>query len=234
MLCPTAAHDVVVAQNQVAAVQAAIQAKKDEIAEHDSLFGQIGDAVSGIMSIGKGIPDDTKSAVGAGVTSEATGKAMVGEGMRGGAAHVGAEVDYGLRGAISAGRRDRSRRSRGERGCCFRPASPAAATTVGKSRKIKNVAAFVVTPDEIDFKAEVLSAEPATSAQVTFKKGFAISTLQPDSALPALPASPLNAFAEMNPEQAFTLAFSKPANPGVDFQRVTDVVLAIEYEASLV
>jgi transcriptional regulator of aromatic amino acid metabolism len=103
-----------------------------------------------------------------------------------------------------------------------------------KSRKIKNVAAFVVTPDEIDFTAKLLSANPATSVPVTFQKGFAISTLQPDPALPLLPASPLNAFAEMNPEQAFTLAISKPANPGVDFHRVTDVVLAIEYEASLV
>lgn len=103
-----------------------------------------------------------------------------------------------------------------------------------KSRKIKNVAAFVVTSDEIDFTAKLLSADPATSVPVTFQKGFAISTLQPDPALPPLPASPLNAFAEMNPEQAFTLAISKPANPGVDFQHVTDVVLAIEYEASLV
>jgi hypothetical protein len=103
-----------------------------------------------------------------------------------------------------------------------------------KSRKIKNVAAFVITQDEIDFVAKLLSADPATSVSVTFQKGFAISTLQPDPALPPLPASPLNAFAEMNPEQAFTLAISKPANPGVDFHRVTDVVLAIEYEASLV
>jgi len=69
------------------------------------------------------------------------------------------------------------------------------------------------------------------SIPATFQKGFAISTLQPD---PPLLASPLNAFAEMNPEQAFTLAISKPANPGVDFHRVTDVVLAIQYEASLV
>jgi hypothetical protein len=69
---------------------------------------------------------------------------------------------------------------------------------------------------------------------VKFREGFAISTLQPDPALPPLPASPLNSFAEMNPEQAFTLAIRKRANPGVDFHRVTDVMLAIEYEASLV
>jgi Tc toxin complex TcA C-terminal TcB-binding domain len=103
-----------------------------------------------------------------------------------------------------------------------------------KSRKIKNVAVFVVTPDKIDFTARLLVTDPATSVTVTFKQGFAISTLQPDPAMPPLPASPLNALAERNPEQAFTLAISKAANPGVDFHRVTDVVLAIEYEASLV
>ncbi len=102
-----------------------------------------------------------------------------------------------------------------------------------KSRKIKNVAAFMVVPDEIDFTAKLLSVDPATSVPVTFQKGFAISSLQPDPALPPLPASPLNEFADMNPEQVFTLQISKPANPGVNFQRVTDVVLAIEYEGSL-
>ncbi len=101
------------------------------------------------------------------------------------------------------------------------------------SRKIKNFAAFVVTPDEIDFAAKLLSENPPTSVPVTFQKAFAISTLQPDPALPPLAASPLNAFADMNPDQAFTLEINKTANPGVDFQRVTDIVLAIEYEASL-
>ncbi len=102
------------------------------------------------------------------------------------------------------------------------------------SRKIKNVAAFVVTSDKIDFTAKLSATTPATSASVSFKEGFAMSSLHPDPGLPPLPVSPLNAFADMNPEQLFTLAISKPANPGVDFQRVTDVVLALEYEASLV
>ena len=103
-----------------------------------------------------------------------------------------------------------------------------------RSRKIKNVAVYVTTPDKIDFTAKLLVTDPATSVTVTFKEGFAISTLQPDPAMPPLPASPLNALADMNPEQAFTLSFNKTANPGVDFHRVTDVVLAIEYETSLV
>jgi hypothetical protein len=89
-----AQHDVVVAQDQVAAVQAAIKAKQDEIAQHDSLFGQIGDAIAGVTSLAKGIPGDTTSAVGAGVTSEATGDAMVGDGILG--LGAGASVMTGI------------------------------------------------------------------------------------------------------------------------------------------
>lgn len=89
-----AKHDVVVAQDQVAAVQAAIKAKQDEIAAHDSLFGQIGDAIAGVSSLAKGIPGDTTSAVGAGVTSEATGEEMVGDGVLG--LGAGASVMTGI------------------------------------------------------------------------------------------------------------------------------------------
>lgn len=89
-----AQHDVAVAQDQVTAVQAAIKAKEDEIAQHDSLFGQIGDAISGISSLAKGIPGDTTSAVGAGVTSEATSDAMVGDGILG--LGAGASVMTGI------------------------------------------------------------------------------------------------------------------------------------------
>jgi hypothetical protein len=89
-----AQHDVVVAQDQVAAVQAAIKAKQDEIASHDSLFGQIGDAIAGVSSLAKGIPGDTTSAVGAGVTSEATGEEMVGDGILG--LGAGASVMTGI------------------------------------------------------------------------------------------------------------------------------------------
>ena len=44
---------------------------------------------------------------------------------------------------------------------------------------------------------------------------------------------PLLEFNHIDPEQAFTLSINKPANPSAQFNRVTDVVLAIEYEASL-
>lgn len=103
-----------------------------------------------------------------------------------------------------------------------------------KSRIIKNLAAFVVTPNEIDFTAKLSAAKPATSASAKFTKGLALSTLHPDPSVPPLPASPLDAFAGVDPNQAFTLSIAKSANPGVDFRGVTDVILALEYEASFV
>jgi len=59
-----------------------------------------------------------------------------------------------------------------------------------------------------------------------------ISSLQPDPSLPVLPASPLNAFGGQDAEQTFTLSISKGV--GVSFSRVTDIVLGLEYEASLI
>jgi hypothetical protein len=97
-------------------------------------------------------------------------------------------------------------------------------------RKIHNVALLAVARGELDFQARLTAA--TVSASVAFDNGFAISSLQPDPALPVLPASPLNAFAGLDPEQRFTLTVNKASNPGVDFSRVTDVILALEYEAS--
>ena len=91
-----------------------------------------------------------------------------------------------------------------------------------------------ITPDDIDVKGKFSSAMPATSAAVELKDGFAISSLQPDPALPVLPVSPLNVFAEQEAEQTCTLSIVKSANPGVTFARVTDFVLALECEATLV
>ena len=103
-----------------------------------------------------------------------------------------------------------------------------------KTRKIKNVALMIVAPNEFDFTAKLSSASPATSAAVDLKSGFAISSLQPDPLLPPLPAAPLNVFAEQDVEQSFTFSVDKAANPGVSFNQVSDVVLGLEYEASLI
>ncbi|WP_435010720.1 hypothetical protein P12x_001999 [Tundrisphaera lichenicola] len=103
-----------------------------------------------------------------------------------------------------------------------------------KSRKIKNVAAFLVTPDILDFTAKLVATSPTISVPAAFQESFVTSNILPNASAPLLPPSPLNAFEGLDPDQIFTLAISKPANPGVDFQHVSDVVLAIEYEAGLV
>jgi hypothetical protein len=48
-----------------------------------------------------------------------------------------------------------------------------------------------------------------------------------------LSACPLKVFPDQNPKQMFTLSTNKIANPAADFSRVTDIVLGLEYSASL-
>jgi hypothetical protein len=91
-----AQHEVQVAQRQVAAVQAQIAAKQQEIADASSLFQQFSDFIGGMVSTVKALPDDTKSAVSAGVVSEATGKALVGEGMLGLGAGASVMTGFGI------------------------------------------------------------------------------------------------------------------------------------------
>lgn len=86
--------DVQVAKEQVAAIEAQIAAKKAEIAKGDSLFSQFSDFAGGLVKTFTSLPADTKSAIGAGATSEATGQAMVGEGMLG--LGAGASVMTGI------------------------------------------------------------------------------------------------------------------------------------------
>jgi hypothetical protein len=103
-----------------------------------------------------------------------------------------------------------------------------------KIRQIKNVALwFIAANGPGDFKAKMLSEKPRKSIELAFTDGFAISSLQPEPSLPVLPASPLNAFAGQDPEQTFTLSISRPRNSRA-FSDVADVVLALEYEASLI
>ena len=60
-----------------------------------------------------------------------------------------------------------------------------------------------------------------------------MSTLPVTPGGTALPARPLDGFADFAPDQAFSLTIDKNANTGVDFSGVQDVVMAIEYSADL-
>jgi hypothetical protein len=102
-----------------------------------------------------------------------------------------------------------------------------------KNRKVENIALLAIGPGSLDFKAKIACAVPATSAGFDVQQDFAISSLQPDPALPVLPPSPLNVFAGADPNQPWTFTLDKGANPGIDFSSITDVVLGIEYSADV-
>ena len=103
-----------------------------------------------------------------------------------------------------------------------------------KNRKLKNIAVFFVSPAPIDGVAKLSATSPATTVSITFKKGIAMSNIPPtaDEAVP--PPMPLNVLADVAAEQRFTLSIVKSNNPGVDFSGVSDVVLAVEYQADVI
>jgi hypothetical protein len=104
-----------------------------------------------------------------------------------------------------------------------------------KDRKVTNLVCFLSGTDLGSFQASVGIAQPALSVQVTFEGGAAFSNAppftQPGS---AAPLSPLNQLVGKVATQVFTLSVDTSTNPGVDFSGVTDVVLGVEYEATLV
>ncbi len=101
------------------------------------------------------------------------------------------------------------------------------------NRRVKNIAVFFVSPSPPDAAARLLASQPATTVNIQFKKGAAMSNLPPTSSDPAPPPMPLNALGDFAADQRFTLEINKAQNPGVDFRDVTDVVFALEYAADL-
>jgi hypothetical protein len=78
-----AQDDVNQAQLQLNQVNASITAKEGEIADHDSLFTQFSDYLSGMINTVKGLPNDTQSSVGSGLASTAGIDEMKGAGLLG-------------------------------------------------------------------------------------------------------------------------------------------------------
>ena len=68
---------------------------------------------------------------------------------------------------------------------------------------------------------------------MTLDKGVAISNIPPPGIPAPTPTSPLNALMDTAVEQKFQLRITKAANPGVDFSRVVDLLLGIEYAADV-
>jgi tetratricopeptide (TPR) repeat protein len=102
------------------------------------------------------------------------------------------------------------------------------------NRKVKNIAVFFVSPTAIDVDAQFSVIDPATSVNIAFKQGIAMSNVPPATSGPVPPPLPLNALTDIAADQRFALSIDKTQNQGVDFSGVTDVVLGIEYEADII
>jgi hypothetical protein len=104
-----------------------------------------------------------------------------------------------------------------------------------KNRVVMNVALFVANPKPLTLKAVFQPSNPATAVTVNFVEGVAYSNAAPlTDASSTVPASPLNALLPgLSADQIFRLTIDKTTNPGVDFSKVADVGLGIEYQADL-
>jgi hypothetical protein len=103
------------------------------------------------------------------------------------------------------------------------------------NRKVKNMVVFFAGASP-NLTAALSCPTPATQApNVVFTTGITMSNLAPlgDTKPAPPPPAPLNVFVDHTVDQAFTMTVTKAANQGVDFSKVTDVVLGLEYTADL-
>ena len=91
----------------------------------------------------------------------------------------------------------------------------------------------MIVPPSLQIGSQFTAAQPATTVNVTFKQSVAMSNIPPTPNDPVPQALPLNVLADFAADQRYTLTIDKNQNPGVDFGSVSDVVLAVEYAASL-
>jgi hypothetical protein len=105
---------------------------------------------------------------------------------------------------------------------------------IEKTRTASNL--FVVLVSGIgksSVKANLVVAKPAKTIAVILADGFAFSNSPPiTDPLSTAPLSPLNALTGVDAAQKFSLQIDKAANPGVDFSKVNDVVLGVDYTAT--
>jgi hypothetical protein len=111
------------------------------------------------------------------------------------------------------------------------------------NRKIQNIIIFLAGDKLLPtFSATFRSAVPSKKIDILFDKNMVMSNLPPvDKAYiipkPLWPApaspSPLNAFADIEVEQTFTLVIDNTRSPTVDFSNVTDVVLGLDYLSNI-
>ncbi|MCJ1243563.1 hypothetical protein MMC30_000760 [Trapelia coarctata] len=106
-----------------------------------------------------------------------------------------------------------------------------------KSRKINNVVLIVIGGKSTSTIKAALAATAPTpqTIQLATQDGVAYSNSPPvTDAQSKAPKSPLNALTGLPVDQTVSLTVLKNGNPGVAFESVEDVLLGVDYTASLV
>jgi hypothetical protein len=104
-----------------------------------------------------------------------------------------------------------------------------------RNRRVTNLAFLVVGRKSVaTIKAKVISATPSRSIPVTFANGTVFSNAPPiTDAQSTVAQSALNVLKGARVDQTFSLEVDRNANPGVDFAAVQDVLLGVDYSASI-
>ena len=102
------------------------------------------------------------------------------------------------------------------------------------NRKVNNLTLFLTGGPPLNVKA-IFAGSNTAKINVTFANSLTVSNAPPLSdSLSTAPMSPLNALVNADVAQTFRLQIQKSMNFGVDFSRITDAVLGIEYSADLI
>jgi len=102
------------------------------------------------------------------------------------------------------------------------------------NRKVKNILIILSNDEPLTLSAIFGSSTPAQDIAIDIEENVAASNAPPlTDAQSAAPPSPLNALVDLDADQTFTVTIDKVANPGVDFSKITDVILGLEYTANL-
>jgi hypothetical protein len=100
-------------------------------------------------------------------------------------------------------------------------------------RKTANVAVIASGVTDAPIQTTVSSESPPTSADIDLNKGVAFSNAGVLSDGNGGAPLPLNAFVDLDLEQQFTVSIDAGENPGTDFGKLDDVLLYVDYEATV-
>jgi Tc toxin complex TcA C-terminal TcB-binding domain len=103
-----------------------------------------------------------------------------------------------------------------------------------KTRKLSNLFFVLVSSlGNSSVKADVIAATPAKTINLTLDGGVVYSNSPPIAdPLSTAPLSPLNVLAGIDVNQMLSLRIDKTANAGIDFTKVSDVILGVDYTAT--